>query len=58
MQLQNNDERRTLEYKTVDFNKNITQNNPKIKIEGGDIIQINNVIFIGIHKRTNIFGYR
>ena len=58
MQLQNNDERRKLEYKTVDFNKNITQNNEKIKIEGGDIIQMDNVIFVGIHQRTNIFGYR
>ena len=55
MQLQ--DERK-LEYKTVDINKNITQKNTKIKIEGGDIIQMKNIIFIGINKRTNIYGYR
>lgn len=55
MQLQ---DKRKLEYKTVSFSKHITQNNDNIKIEGGDIIQMNDVIFIGIHKRTNLLGYR
>lgn len=58
MQLQDDCDKRKLEYKTVDLYKNITQKNEKIKIEGGDIIQMNNVIFIGVHKRTNILGYR
>lgn len=58
MQLQNNVEKRKLEYKTVNLYKNIIQKNEEIKIEGGDIIQMKDTIFIGIHKRTNIFGYK
>lgn len=56
--LQNNIEKRKLEYKTIPFTKNIIIPPKKeIKLEGGDIIQLNNIIFIGIHQRTNIFGY-
>lgn len=49
---------RKLEYKTINFPKYILQNNDKIKLEGGDIIQMNDIIFVGIHKRSNIYGYR
>ena len=58
LQLQNNNTRRKLEYKTVHFNKNIIQKNKEIKIEGGDIIQMKAALFIGINKRTDINGYR
>lgn len=57
--LQNNIERRLLEYKTIPYNKNvIIPPNKEIKIEGGDIIQLNDILFIGIYKRTNVLGYR
>ena len=58
LQLQNNNTRRKLEYKTVHFSKNIIQKNKEIKIEGGDIIQMKTALFIGINKRTDINGYR
>lgn len=53
------DEKRKLEYKTVIFNKSyIIPNNEKIKIEGGDIFQLKDIIFIGINERTNLLGYK
>lgn len=56
--LQNNNiEKRKLEYKTVMIYKtNIIANN--VKLEGGDIIQLNHIIFVGINERTNTAGYR
>jgi len=59
LQLQNIDnEYRKLEYKTIPMTNSIIQNNDKIKLEGGDILQMKNKIFVGIHKRTNVLGYR
>lgn len=56
--LQNNSEgQRHLEYKTIPFRKYSLP--PKgIKLEGGDILQMNTILFIGIHERTNVFAYR
>jgi len=59
LQLQNIDnEYRKLEYKTIPMTNSIIQNNDKIKLEGGDILQMKNKIFVGIHKRTNVLRYR
>tara|TARA_Y100000992_G_C21270001_1_gene496139 strand:+ start:271 stop:1092 length:822 start_codon:yes stop_codon:yes gene_type:complete len=46
------------EYKSVKpiLKKYIINDNPESKIEGGDIIQHKNTIFIGLNKRTNMRG--
>lgn len=56
--LQNNHEaQRLLEYKTIPFKKYTLP--PKgIQLEGGDILQMKTILFIGIHERTNVLGYR
>lgn len=51
---------RKTEFKTINFNKSILfpyEENNNIRLEGGDIIQCKDIVFVGINKRTNILGY-
>jgi len=49
---------RNNEYKTIEnlFNKKIFNCDNKSKIEGGDIMQHKNTIFVGLNRRTNLKG--
>jgi N-dimethylarginine dimethylaminohydrolase len=46
------------EYKTIEnlFKKKLINYDEKSKIEGGDIIQHKNTIFVGLNRRTNLKG--